>query len=54
MLSRLYAKMARGAFDGERVAAHYTSKDGLPNDDVMVIYEDRHGLSTTPLIFRAA
>lgn len=24
-------------FNGERVAAHYTKKDGLPNDDVMVI-----------------
>ncbi|HST24311.1 MAG TPA: two-component regulator propeller domain-containing protein, partial [Blastocatellia bacterium] len=30
-------------FDGERVAAHYTTKDGLPNNDVMVIHEDRHG-----------
>jgi signal transduction histidine kinase/ligand-binding sensor domain-containing protein len=30
-------------FDGERVAAHYTTKDGLPNDDVMVIHEDRQG-----------
>lgn len=30
-------------FNGERVAAHYTTKDGLPADDVTVIYEDRHG-----------
>jgi signal transduction histidine kinase/ligand-binding sensor domain-containing protein len=31
-------------FDGEqRVAAHYTTKEGLPNDDVMVIHEDRQG-----------
>jgi len=28
-------------FDGGRVAAHYTTKDGLPNDEVMVIHEDR-------------
>ncbi len=30
-------------FDGERVAAHYTTKDGLPADDVTVIHEDRNG-----------
>jgi signal transduction histidine kinase/ligand-binding sensor domain-containing protein len=30
-------------FDGERVAAHYTTKDGLPKDDVTVIHEDRQG-----------
>ncbi len=30
-------------FAGERVAAHYTTKDGLPNDDVMVVHEDRQG-----------
>jgi signal transduction histidine kinase/ligand-binding sensor domain-containing protein len=30
-------------FDGERVAAHYTTKDGLPKDAVTVIHEDRQG-----------
>jgi signal transduction histidine kinase/ligand-binding sensor domain-containing protein len=30
-------------FNGEQVAAHYTTKDGLPADDVTVIYEDRNG-----------
>jgi signal transduction histidine kinase/ligand-binding sensor domain-containing protein len=30
-------------FDGERVAAHYTTKDGLPADGVTVIHEDREG-----------
>lgn len=30
-------------FTGERVAAHYTAKDGLAGDDVRVIHEDRHG-----------
>jgi ligand-binding sensor domain-containing protein/signal transduction histidine kinase len=30
-------------FDGGRVVAHYTTKDGLPNNDVMVIHEDRQG-----------
>ncbi|MEN3336275.1 MAG: hypothetical protein V7641_5640 [Blastocatellia bacterium] len=30
-------------FNGERVAAHYTTKDGLPADDVTVIHEDRQG-----------
>jgi signal transduction histidine kinase len=30
-------------FDGERVAAHYTTKDGLSADGVTVIHEDREG-----------
>ncbi|HJZ79054.1 MAG TPA: two-component regulator propeller domain-containing protein [Pyrinomonadaceae bacterium] len=30
-------------FNGDRVVAHYTTKDGLPGDDVKVIHEDRHG-----------
>jgi signal transduction histidine kinase/ligand-binding sensor domain-containing protein len=30
-------------FDGERIAAHYTTKDGLPANDVTVIHEDRQG-----------
>ncbi|HEX7318345.1 MAG TPA: two-component regulator propeller domain-containing protein [Pyrinomonadaceae bacterium] len=36
---------ARGLFkfEGERVAAHYTTRDGLPKDDVTVIHEDRQG-----------
>lgn len=36
---------ARGLFkfDGERVAAHYTTQDGLLKDDVTVIYEDHAG-----------
>jgi signal transduction histidine kinase/ligand-binding sensor domain-containing protein len=29
-------------FDGDRVVAHYTTKDGLPNDVVRVIFEDRN------------
>ena len=36
---------ARGLFkfDGDRLVAHYTTKDGLPKDDVRVIHEDRNG-----------
>lgn len=30
-------------FNGDRVVAHYTTKDGLPKDDVTVIHEDRNG-----------
>ncbi|HJQ70779.1 MAG TPA: two-component regulator propeller domain-containing protein [Blastocatellia bacterium] len=30
-------------FNGERVVAHYTAKDGLPADNVTVIHEDRNG-----------
>lgn len=30
-------------FQNDQVAAHYTTKEGLPADDVTVIYEDRHG-----------
>jgi len=30
-------------FDRERIAAHYTTKDGLPEDNVTAIYEDRQG-----------
>lgn len=29
-------------FEGDRVAAHYTTKDGLPGDDVKVIHESIH------------
>jgi signal transduction histidine kinase len=36
---------ARGLFkfNGDRVVAHYTTKEGLPKDDVTVIHEDRNG-----------
>lgn len=30
-------------FNEDRVVAHYTTKDGLPKDDVTVIHEDRNG-----------
>jgi signal transduction histidine kinase/streptogramin lyase len=30
-------------FESDRVVAHYTTKDGLPSDDVRVIFEDRNG-----------
>lgn len=44
-LGNVWVGCERGLFkfNGERVAAHYTTKDGLPNDDVRVIHEDRHG-----------
>lgn len=44
-LGNVWVGCERGLFkfDGERVAAHYTTKDGLPNDDVTVIHEDRNG-----------
>ncbi len=31
-------------FDGDRVTAHYTTKDGLPSDDVKVIHESADGV----------
>jgi ligand-binding sensor domain-containing protein/signal transduction histidine kinase len=36
---------ARGLFkfNDDRVVAHYTTRDGLPKDDVTVIHEDRNG-----------
>jgi len=30
-------------FNGDRVVAHYTTKDGLPKDNVRVIFEDSNG-----------
>jgi len=30
-------------FNGVQITAHYTTKDGLPDDDVSLIHEDRHG-----------
>ncbi|MGH9840220.1 MAG: ligand-binding sensor domain-containing protein [Blastocatellia bacterium] len=29
--------------DGDKLIAHYTTKDGLPSNDVKTIYQDRHG-----------
>src|SRR5262249_18806418 len=36
---------SRGLFklDGDKVVAHYTTKDGLPGDDVKTIHQDRRG-----------
>lgn len=44
-LGNVWVGCKRGLFkfNDKRVAAHYTTKDGLPNDDVTVIHEDRHG-----------
>jgi ligand-binding sensor domain-containing protein/DNA-binding CsgD family transcriptional regulator len=41
----LWVASDRGVFkfDGDRVVAHHTTKDGLPGDDVKAIHEDRHG-----------
>lgn len=43
--SNVWVGCERGLFkfEGERVAAHYTAKDGLPNNDVTVIHEARNG-----------
>jgi ligand-binding sensor domain-containing protein len=30
-------------FDGDNPLARYTTKDGLPSDDVNIIHQDRHG-----------
>lgn len=44
-LGNVWVGCERGLFkfNGERVAAHYTTKDGLPDDDVRIFHEDRHG-----------
>ena len=41
----VWAGTVNGLFelDGERIVAHYTTKDGLPADDIAVIHEDRQG-----------
>lgn len=41
----VWAGGARGLFkfDGDRVVAHYTTKDGLPDNTIRVIFEDRNG-----------
>ena len=41
----VWVASALGLFklDGDMIAAHYTTKDGLPSDDVKIIHQDRHG-----------
>jgi signal transduction histidine kinase/ligand-binding sensor domain-containing protein len=42
---RVWVGSANGLFEfeGERVAGHFTTRDGLPADDVTAIHEDRQG-----------
>ena len=44
-------------FKEGRIVAHYTTKEGLPSDDVRVIHEDRHGtlwIGTSGILSRFA
>ena len=42
-MSGLVASVACSNSMASESSAHYTTKDGLPNDDVTVIHEDRNG-----------